>query len=385
MSLKKYKKIFLITSNRSEYGILRNLIQKLKKSKKLKLKLIVTGAHLNKLFGSTIDEIIKDKNKIFYKIKINQSNIKSEKTYLQSSKIISSFSKLFLKYRPDLIMILGDRFEIFSVAIAAVFNNFPIAHLYGGEVTEGSMDEIFRHSITKMSNYHFVSTERSKKRVRQLGENPKNIFLVGSLGVENIKKINLISRSELAKKLNINFEKKNIMFSYHPERNNSKIVSNLKNIFLALKSLKHINIFITMPNPDEGNSIIYKRIIDNVKKNDNFFFIKSMGSTNYLSMISHVDLIIGNSSSGIIEAPSLKTPSIDIGDRQKGRERAKSVFHCKSNKKEILNLINKILRKKSNKLNFKNPYEKSNASKKIIKILENINYKSNLVKKFYNI
>ena len=140
-----------------------------------------------------------------------------------------------------------------------------------------------------------------------------------------------------------------------------------------------------MPNPDEGNSIIYKRIIDNVKKNDNFFFIKSMGSTNYLSMISHVDLIIGNSSSGIIEAPSLKTPSIDIGDRQKGRERAKSVFHCKPNKKEILNLINKILRKKSNKLNFKNPYEKSNASKKIIKILENINYKSNLVKKFYNI
>lgn len=385
MSLKKYKKIFLITSNRSEYGILRNLIQKSKRSKKLKLNLIVTGAHLNKLFGSTINEIIKDNNKIFHKIKINQSNKKSEKAYLQSSKIISSFSKLFLKYRPDLIMILGDRFEIFSVAIAAVFNNFPIAHLYGGEVTEGSMDEIFRHSITKMSNFHFVSTKKSKNRVRQLGENPEDIFIVGSLGVENIKKMNFKSRSELAKKLKISFEKRNIMLSYHPERKKSKIVSDLRNIFLALKSLKNTNIFMTMPNPDEGNSIIYRRIIENVKKNDNFFFIKSMGSENYLSMISHVDLIIGNSSSGIIEAPSLKTPSIDIGDRQKGRERAKSVFHCKPNKKEILNLINKILRKKSNKLNFKNPYEKSNASKKIIKILENINYKSNLVKKFYNI
>ena len=385
MSLKKYKKIFLITSNRSEYGILRNLIQKSKRSKKLILNLIVTGAHLNKLFGSTINEIIKDNNKIFHKIKINQSNKKSEKAYLQSSKIISSFSKLFLKYRPDLIMILGDRFEIFSVAIAAVFNNFPIAHLYGGEVSEGSMDEIFRHSITKMSNFHFVSTKKSKNRVRQLGENPEDIFIVGSLGVENIKKMNFKSRSELAKKLKISFEKRNIMLSYHPERKKSKIVSDLRNIFLALKSLKNTNIFMTMPNPDEGNSIIYRRIIENVKKNDNFFFIKSMGSENYLSMISHVDLIIGNSSSGIIEAPSLKTPSIDIGDRQKGRERAKSVFHCKPNKKEILNLINKILRKKNNKLNFKNPYEKSNTSKKIIKILENINYKSNLVKKFYNI
>ena len=296
MSLKKYKKIFLITSNRSEYGILRNLIQKSKRSKKLKLNLIVTGAHLNKLFGSTINEIIKDNNKIFHKIKINQSNKKSEKAYLQSSKIISSFSKLFLKYRPDLIMILGDRFEIFSVAIAAVFNNFPIAHLYGGEVTEGSMDEIFRHSITKMSNFHFVSTKKSKNRVRQLGENPEDIFIVGSLGVENIKKMNFKSRSELAKKLKISFEKRNIMLSYHPERKKSKIVSDLRNIFLALKSLKNTNIFMTMPNPDEGNSIIYRRIIENVKKNDNFFFIKSMGSENYLSMISHVDLIIGNSS-----------------------------------------------------------------------------------------
>ncbi len=385
MNLTKYRKIFLITSNRSEYGILRNLIQNFKKSKKLKLKLVVTGAHLSKLFGYTVKEIIKDKNKIFHRIKINQSNLKSEKAYLQSSKIISRFSKLFSKHRPDLILILGDRYEIFSVAIAAVFNNLPIAHLYGGDVTAGSMDEIFRHSITKMSNFHFVSTEKSKKRVRQLGENPKNIFLVGSLGVENIKKIKLLNRSELEKKLNIHFEKKNILLSYHPERESNKIVRDLNNIFLALKSLKQTNIFMTMPNPDEGNFTIYKQIINNVKNRGNFFFIKSMGSENYLSIISHVDLIIGNSSSGIIEAPSLKTPSIDIGNRQKGRERAKSIFNCRPDQKEILNLIDKILRIKKNKINFNNPYEKINVSKNIIKILENINYKKYLEKKFYNI
>tara|TARA_X000000950_G_C13861234_1_gene638821 strand:- start:240 stop:1388 length:1149 start_codon:yes stop_codon:yes gene_type:complete len=382
--MKRYKKIFLITSNRSEYGILRNLIYDLKKSKKLKLHLIVTGSHLNKLFGYTKNEIIKDKNKIFKTVKVNKSNGKFEKTYLQSSKIISSFSKLFATHKPDAILILGDRYEIFSVAIAAVFNNVPIAHLHGGEVTEGSMDEIFRHSITKMSNFHFVSTQKSKKRVLQLGENPKNIFHVGSLGVENIRRIKLLSRCELKKDLKINFNKKNILFSYHPDRKIQKIKKNMNNIFSALKLMKNTNIFMSMPNPDEGNFIVYKKI-ESVKKLDNFFFIKSMGSKNYLSMIPQMDLIIGNSSSGIIEAPSLKTPSIDIGDRQTGRERAKSVFHCEPQKDKITNLIKKVIKMKKKSLNFLNPYERINVSKNIIKVLENINYKSNLNKKFFNI
>ena len=382
--MKRYKKIFLITSNRSEYGILRNLIYDLKKSKKLKLHLIVTGSHLNKLFGYTKNEIIKDKNKIFKTVKVNKSNGKFEKTYLQSSKIISSFSKLFATHKPDAILILGDRYEIFSVAIAAVFNNVPIAHLHGGEVTEGSMDEIFRHSITKMSNFHFVSTQKSKKRVLQLGENPKNIFHVGSLGVENIRRIKLLSRCELKKDLKINFNKKNILFSYHPDRKTQKIKKNMNNIFSALKLMKNTNIFMSMPNPDEGNFIVYKKI-ESVKKLDNFFFIKSMGSKNYLSMIPQMDLIIGNSSSGIIEAPSLKTPSIDIGDRQTGRERAKSVFHCEPQKDKITNLIKKVIKMKKKSFNFLNPYERINVSKNIIKVLENINYKSNLNKKFFNI
>ncbi len=383
--MKKTKTIFLITSNRSEYGILRNFINDIKKSKKIKLKLVVTGSHLNKIFGYTINEIIKDKNKIFKKIKINNSKIESNKVYSQSSKIISHFSKLFSKFKPELILILGDRYEIFSVAIAAVFNNLRIAHLHGGEITEGSMDEIFRHSITKMSNYHFVATKNSKKRVTQLGENPRNIFFVGSLGVENIKRVHLQNRAKLEKELNINFSKKNIMFSFHPERESRKIKKDLNSIVSALSTLKNTNIFMSMPNSDEGNEIIYKKMSEISKKKNNFFLIKSMGSKNFLSMVYQMNLIVGNSSSGIIEAPSLKTPTINIGERQKGREQAKSVFNCNAKKKEILNLINRVLKKKKNQFNYSNPYEKLNSSKNIIKILENINYKDKLNKKFFNI
>ena len=379
------KKIFLITSNRSEYGILKNFIKDIKKSNKIKFDIIVTGSHLNRLYGYTINEIIKDENKIFKKIKVNNLNSRFEKPYLQSSKIISRLSSLFSKNRPELILVLGDRYEIFSAVIAGVFNNIPIAHIHGGEITEGSMDEIFRHSITKMSNYHFVATKNSKRRVIQLGESPKNVFFVGSLGVENIKKMKLLNRSELRKRFHISFAEKNIMFSYHPERKIKDISKNLKIIFSTLKLLKNTNIFLSMPNSDEGNLIIFKKLKKILKKNKNFFFIKSMGSKNFLSMVKQMNLIAGNSSSGIIEAPSLKTPTINIGIRQKGRECAKSIFHCEANKKKLLNLIMKILYKKKNSFNYKNPYEKKYSSKNIISILENIKLEENLNKKFHDL
>lgn len=383
--MKKIKKVFLVTSNRSEYGIMRNLIKDLKKSKKLKLYLIVTGSHLNNFFGYTIKEIINDKNKIFKKIKINSFENGSEKIFSQSSKIIIKFSNLFLKFKPDLLLILGDRYEIFSVASAAVFNNIPITHLHGGERTEGSMDDIFRNSITKMSNYHFVATKNSKKRVIQLGESPKNTFFVGSLGVENIKKIKQLSKLELKKKLNIKFNKKNIMFSYHPEREVSDTKKNLIATIQALKSLKNTNIFMSMPNPDKGNQIIYRIIKNILNKNKNFYLIKSMGSQNFLSMLKYMDLIAGNSSSGIIEAPSLRIPTLNIGNRQKGREQSNSIYNCQGEKKEIQRFLLKILKKNKKKINFSNPYDKKNTSKNITKVLEKINYSGILNKEFYDL
>ncbi len=383
--MKKVKKIFLVTSNRSEYGIMRNLIKDLKKSKKLKLYLIVTGSHLNNYFGYTIKEIINDKNKIFKRIKINSFENESEKIFFQSSKIITQFSNLFLKFKPDILLILGDRYEIFSVASAAVFNNIPIAHLHGGERTEGSMDDIFRNSITKMSNYHFVATKKSKKRVIQMGESPKNVFYVGGLGVENIKKIKILSKLELKKKLKINFNKKNIMFSLHPEREISDTKKNLIALIQAIKSLKNVNIFMSMPNPDKGSQFIYKMIKNIFDKNKNFYLIKSMGSKNFLSMLKYMDLIVGNSSSGITEAPSIRIPTLNIGNRQKGREQSKSIYNCQGEKKEIQRFLLKILKKNKKKINFSNPYEKKNTSKNIIKVLEKINYTGILNKEFYDL
>ena len=383
--MKKIKKIFLVTSNRSEYGIMRNLIKDFKKSKKLRLYLIATGSHLNSFFGYTIKEIIDDKNKIFKKIKINSFENGLEKNFFQSSKIITQFSNLFLKFRPDLLLILGDRYEIFSVAAAAVFNNIPIAHLHGGEKTEGSMDDIFRNSITKMSNYHFVATKNSKKRVIQLGENPQNTFFVGSLGVENIKKIKILGKQELKQNLSINFNKKNIMLSFHPEREISDTKKNLIAIIQSLKSVKNTNIFMSMPNPDKGNQIIFKLIKNVLKNNKNFYLIKSMGSQNFLSMLKYMNLIIGNSSSGIIEAPSIGIPTLNIGNRQKGREQSKSIYNCQGEKKEIQRFLLKILKKNKKNINFSNPYEKKNTSKNIIKVLEKVNYKGILNKEFYDL
>lgn len=383
--MKKVKKIFLVTSNRSEYGIMKNLIKDFKKSKKLQLYLIVTGSHLNNYFGYTIKEIINDKNKIFKRIKINSFENGSEKIFFQSSKIITQFSNLFLKYRPDLLLILGDRYEIFSVASAAVFNNIPIAHLHGGERTEGSMDDIFRNSITKMSNYHFVATKNSKKRVIQMGESPKKVFYVGGLGVENIKNIKILSKLQLKKKLNINFNKKNLMFSFHPEREISDTKKNLIATIQALKSLKDVNIFMSMPNPDKGSQFIYKTIKNIFNKNKNFYLIKSMGSQNFLSMLKYMDLIVGNSSSGIAEAPSIRTPTLNIGNRQKGREQSNSIYNCQGEKKEIQESLLKILKKNKKKINFSNPYDKKNTSKNIIKVLEKINYTGILNKEFYDL
>jgi len=382
------KKICIITGSRADYGLLKNLIFKVKKSKKLKLQLIVTGMHLSNKYGLTYKEINKDKLKIDTKIKILNNSDKSVGISKSVSDGVNKFSKIFNKTKPDVILVLGDRFEIFSAAISAMLSRIPIAHIHGGETTVGVIDEAVRHSITKMSHLHFVAAKKYKNRVIQLGENPKRVYLVGGLGVDTIKQTKFYTKSILEKKIGFTLKEKNILVNFHPstlEKNKSK--TQVKEILSALKKFKDKKIIFTSPNADQENSVIFKEINNFVKQNKNSTFFKSMGSVAYLSCLKFVDVIIGNSSSGLLEAPTLKVPTINIGDRQKGRLKAKSVVDCDIQQDKIINKLNKFLKgKKNNKLkNFKNPYGDGGASKKIINILEKINYNTLLKKNFFDL
>jgi len=380
------KKICVITGSRAEYGILKNLIYKLKKSKKIKLQLVVTGMHLSLKHGLTYKEIVEDGFKITRKIKILKNSDSERDVSNFTSDGIKKFSQVFNKIKPNLILVLGDRFEVFAGVIAAMFARIPIGHIHGGETTEGAIDEAIRHSITKMSHLHFVSTGEYKKRVEQLGEFPKNVYLTGGMGVDTIKKTKLLKKNILEKKINFNFGKKNILVNFHPvtlEKNTSKV--QIKEILSALKILKNTKIIFSMPNADHDSKVIFREIKNFVRKNKNSKSYKSLGSLNYLSCLKIVDVILGNSSSGLLEAPTLRVPTINIGDRQKGRTKANSVIDCKPKKKKILKKLKKIL---DNNLflrpnDFKNPYGNGGASEKIVNILEKIDYNSLLKKKFY--
>ncbi len=381
-------KICLITGSRAEFDLLKNLYLELKKDKFFRIKLLVTGAHLSKYFGKTLNYIKKNNIKIDKAINISIKNDDIKNISNSFSLGVKKFSSVFEKLKPDAILILGDRYEIFASAISACFNKIPIIHLHGGERTEGLIDESIRHSITKMSHLHFVSTDEYKKRVIQLGENKKFIFNVGSLGVEAIKKVKIIEKNVLQKKLNFNFKDKMALISYHPETleklNNIK---NFKNFLSALKTLKNYSLIFTMPNADIGYKNITKEINKFVRKNKNSILIKSLGHEQYFSLCKHIDLVIGNSSSGIIEIPSFKKPTINIGIRQKGRFKPLSVIDSSHEKKELLKKINFCTTKKfkSKIKNMQNPYFKKDTSKKIKKILKKIKFKNLLFKKFIDL
>ena len=382
------KKLFVITGSRAEYGILKNLIKELKKDKYFKTDVIATGMHLSKEFGYTINEILKDKIKVKHKININLNSDKPYGISKSTGTGIIKFSKFFSKNRPDLAVVLGDRFEILAACTAAYFHRIPVAHLHGGESTEGLVDEGIRHSITKMSHIHFVSTKKYKKKVIQLGEAPKNVHLVGAVGIESIKKNKYLSKEFLEKELNIRFAKRNILVTFHSvtlENNTSKI--QFKNLLTSLKKLKDTNIFFTKTNSDTYGRVINRLIDAFAKKNNNCFVFKSLGSQNYLSVLKFVDLVVGNSSSGIIEVPSFKIPTINIGDRQKGRVQASSTINCNPTSKEITRSINKAYSPKFRKKlrNLKNPYDSGLTSLKIIKQLKKKKLNSLIKKKFYEI
>jgi GDP/UDP-N,N'-diacetylbacillosamine 2-epimerase (hydrolysing) len=383
-------KTYVITGGRADYGLLKKLINKLNTSKKrFQTKFIVTGSHLSIKHGNTVNEILRDKIKIFKKIDININSDNPEEISINISNGIKKFTKIFHKNKPDLIIILGDRYEVFSVALAAHLLTIPLAHIHGGEVTHGAIDDAFRHSITKMSDLHFVANQEYKKRVIQLGENPKRIFNVGGLGVDCIKINKLFNKKALENKLKIKFLDKNLIITYHPETISFK-KQNLDPLFNALKILTDTTLVFTIPNADTHNTHIFKQIKNFVKRNDNAVIFESLGTRSYHSLINISDAVVGNSSSGMAEVPYFRKPTINIGNRQDGRIRVKSIIDVKMKKDEIRSALKKIYSKTfiKNLINIKSPYGTGGASQKIINILKKFNkerLKKLKIKKFYDL
>ena len=377
------KKIFTITSSRSEFGILKNIVSELSLLKNLEHKLIVTGTHLEEKFGNTIEEINKHKIKNVIKIYVKMKNSSSFESSIIVSKLIKKFNYLFTKDKPDIVILFGDRFEVLAVAYVSVLHKIPIIHIGGGETTQGSNDELFRHSISKLSNYHFVTHYIHKRRLIQLGERKRDIFIIGSPGIDNIKKIKFLSKKALEKKFGFTFLKKNFIVNFYPVTNKkNEDKKSILELLKALEIFKNVRIIFTFPGFDLGADIIIKEIKKFVKKNKNSFYFKSLGSENYLSILRYSDLVIGNSSSGLIEAPFLQTKVINIGNRQKTRISPKGIINIDCNKKVIKRSIYKILKLK---IKYKNIYPNINTSKKFVKILKKLDIKRAIPKKFYDI
>ena len=336
------KKVCIISSTRADLGLLLPLVPKIKE-KNIKVTFLLTGTHFLKSFGETYKEVQNIKG-TFVKKLIVKSAADEEGSLIKFKNNISSKLNYFLKQnKQDLILVLGDRFEILECCFVAYLLRIPIAHIHGGEITYGSYDDSMRHSITKLSNYHFVSHKDYKTRIAQLGEDPKNIFCVGSLGVSAIKKERLIKKKNLKKKLGIEFNKKNLVVVYHPVKSiNQNPDIELNEIFKAIKEIKDTSFFFTYPGLESG-FLRYKKMLKQfVKKNKNCFLFKSLGHKNFMSLVNCTDGLIGNSSSGIIEVATLKKAFINIGNRQLGRKQSKNTINCAPEKKKIIQSINKI-------------------------------------------
>jgi GDP/UDP-N,N'-diacetylbacillosamine 2-epimerase (hydrolysing) len=383
------RKICFITGSRAEYGLLRHLILESSSSKVITTQIIVTGSHLSKRHGMTINEIKEDKVKINAVVDLKLRGDKPKDIANSMSKAMKFFAQEFDKLKPDIVVVLGDRSEIYAAATSAMILRIPIAHIHGGEVTIGAYDDSLRHAITKLANLHFVATSEYKKRVIQLGENPKSVFNFGGLGVSAIQKVSLLSKKVLEKKLDFPFAEKNLLVCYHPETMLTEIENkeNFQELLESLQDLKKTNIIFTMPNADAGNQIIITMIKDFVQKKYFAKAYKSLGQLNFFSLLKQVDGIIGNSSSGVLEAPSFSIATINIGNRQTGRTKSDSVIDCKPSKEQISKSIRLIYSKKYLEIckKAKNPYQKGNSSKKILQKLSNFPLTNLQSKHFYDL
>ena len=384
------KKVCVITGTRAEFGQLKGVMEGIQKSKILGLQVVVTGMHLSPEFGMTVNTIENEGIKVNRRVETLLSSDSSVGLTKSIGLGVIGFADALEELKPDLILILGDRYEIFAAAVAAMVATIPIAHIHGGESTEGVIDEPFRHSITKMSHLHFTCSEIYKERVIQLGENPNYVYNFGSPAIDNIYNLKLIDKKEIEKLINFEISDKCFVITFHPVTlENSSAENQFSELLLGLKKFKNYKLIFTYPNADTEGRIIIKMIEEFIRNNPyQSISFKSLGQIKYFSILKYSTLVIGNSSSGLIEVPSFRIPTINIGDRQKGRIKAKSVIDCLPNKESIEQAINKGISKhfQEGLKELKNPYGEKGSSKKIVKQLENVNIdKDFLKKKFYNL
>ncbi|MEW6055182.1 MAG: UDP-N-acetylglucosamine 2-epimerase [Bdellovibrionota bacterium] len=376
----------MVTGSRAEYGLLHSLMREIQNEPSFDLHLFVTGMHLMPEFGSTYREIEKDGFQISEKIDLRSSGDTDLAVTRAMGNGLIGFAEAFQKLKPELVVLLGDRYEILAAAQAAFLAKLPIAHLCGGDLTEGALDDSIRHCITKLSHLHFVSTESSAKRVRQLGEDPNQIFVVGNPGLDYLRTLPLLSRSELEKSLDFKLRERNILVTYHPvTASHEDSMLHLEEIFSALEGLdESVGVIFTGANADSGGRALNQKIETHVNTRPQMRFHNSLGQTRYWSTVAQVDLVLGNSSSGLLEAPSFKKPTVDIGDRQKGRVRAQSVVHCEPRSSEIAQAITKALALDCS--NVVNPYGDGHASERIVATLKKThNYQKFIQKKFFDL
>jgi UDP-hydrolysing UDP-N-acetyl-D-glucosamine 2-epimerase len=382
------RKICVITGSRAEYGLLRPLIDKIRGDSALKLQLIATGMHLSKDFGLTYRQIESDGFDIDEKIGILSGSDDPASISKAVGLGMARFGVVYERLRPDVIVVLGDRFELIGPVAAALVSKIPVAHIHGGELTEGAFDDAIRHSITKMSHLHFTSTEAYRKRVIQLGEQPERVFNVGALGLDNIKSLKLLTKKNLEKKLGIMLGRKNLLVTFHPPTLDKEPLSRFKYVLDALDGQEGTHIIFTRANADPGGREINRMIDRYVSVNrERAVAFDSMGQLLYLSTMRFVDGVVGNSSSGIIEAPSFKVGTINIGDRQKGRIKGASVIDCELTHEGIKNALNKLYSREFKKklVNIRNPYGGGGAAGKIREILRDYELQGIIKKCFYDI
>lgn len=382
------RKVCIVTGTRAEYGLLRWVMEGIQAAPELTLQVVATGMHLSPEFGLTYREIEKDGFRIDEKVEM----LLSSDTPMAITKSMGlgmiGFADALQRLRPDLLVVLGDRFEILSAVCAALVACIPVAHLHGGEVTEGAIDEAIRHSITKMSHLHFVAAEEYRRRVIQLGEHPDHVFLVGGLGVDSIKRLRLLDRSELEASLDFKLGRKNLLVTFHPVTlEHTSAGSQMRELLAALERLTDIHLIFTYPNADTEGREIFRLIEAFVQRRTNAKAFTSLGQLRYLSCMLQVDGVVGNSSSGLTETPSFRKGTINIGDRQYRRLKAPSVIDCPPDREAIATALEKLYSsdfQQSLKV-VCNPYGEGGASDKIVEILRRTSLSGILKKRFHDI
>jgi GDP/UDP-N,N'-diacetylbacillosamine 2-epimerase (hydrolysing) len=382
------RKICVVTGTRAEFGLLRCLLDDILLDDSLALQIVATGSHLSPEFGLTFKEIETSGFKINEKVEMLLSADTASGITKSMGLGLIGFADAFARLAPDIIVVLGDRFEIFAATAAALIAGIPVAHLHGGEITEGAFDEAIRHSVTKMSHLHFVAAEDYRRRIVQLGELPTRVFLVGGLGIDAIKRTTLLSREELEKSINFRFLEKNLLITFHPvtlECNKSS--EQMADLLAALSSLSDTGLIFTMPNADTGGRELSEMIRNFVEDHPNACVHTSLGQLRYLSCLQYVDGVVGNSSSGLTEAPSMGIGTVNIGDRQKGRLTASSVINCDATFASISRALQHLYDPtfQAKLKNTINPYGNGGASKSIVSVLKSYCLADLIKKPFYDL